>query len=236
MQIAGPVLRRVMGIPVPNDAVFAAGEELFHRLDHMHQLLADENTSSVRLVLNLEKMVIKEAQRSFTYFHLFGYPTDLVVCNRVLPEGAGAYFEAWQEAQRRYQPLVEESFAPVPVRSVPFFDREVVGLEMLRKLGRALFADEDPAQFFYRGRPYRVRRENGGYVLTLDLPFTSKEQVKLLRNGDELVLQVGAWRRNLVLPRALVEAPDLQDELVAIPQQVHLPTRDRLELQVGAVR
>ena len=207
MQIAGPVLRRVMGIPVPNDAVFAAGEELFHRLDHMHQLLADENTSSVRLVLNLEKMVIKEAQRSFTYFHLFGYPTDLVVCNRVLPEGSGAYFESWHDAQRRYQPLVEESLAPVPVRSVPFFDREVVGIEMLRRLGAALFRDDDPVRFYYRGRPYRVRRENGGYVLTLDLPFTSKEQVKLLRNGDELVLQVGAWRRNLVLPRALVEAP-----------------------------
>src|SRR5438034_677168 len=134
-------------------------------------------------------------------------PTGLVVSNRVLPKGAGAYFEAWHEAQRRYQPLVEESFAPVPVRSVPFFDREVVGLEMLRKLGQALFVNEDPARFFYRGRPYRVRRENGGYVLTLDLPFTSKEQVKVLRNGDELVLQVGSWRRNLVLPRALVEAP-----------------------------
>src|SRR5437588_3640891 len=169
MQIAGPVLRRVMGIPVPDDAVFAAGEELFHRLDHMQQLLADQQKSSVRLVLNLEKMVIKEAQRSFTYFHLFAYPTDLVVCNRVLPEGAGAYFEGWHDAQRRYQPLVEESVAPVRVRSVPFFDREVVGLEMLRKLGGALFADEDPARFYYRGRPYRVRREDGGYVLTLAL-------------------------------------------------------------------
>src|SRR5439155_1683527 len=84
-------------------------------------VLADEQKSSIRLVLNLEKMVIKEAQRSFTYFHLFGYPTDLVVCNRVLPEGAGAYFEGWHDAQRRYQPLVEESFAPVPVRAVPFF-------------------------------------------------------------------------------------------------------------------
>jgi len=206
MQIAGPVLRRVMGIPVPDDAVFAAGEELFHRLDHMAELLADEQKSSIRLVLNLEKMVIKEAQRSFTYFHLFGYPTDLVVCNRVLPEGAGAYFEGWHDAQRRYQPLVEESFAPVPVRAVPFFDREVIGLEMLRKVAAALFEEGDPASFFYRGRPYRVRRENGAYVLTLELPFTSKEQVSLLRNGDELVLQVGSWRRNLVLPRALVEA------------------------------
>ncbi len=206
MQIAGPVLRRMMGIPVPDDSVFAAGEELFHRLDHMQRLLADETKSSVRLVLNLEKMVIKEAQRSFTYFHLFGYPTDLVVCNRVLPDGSGAYFQAWHDAQQRYLPLVEESFAPVPVRNVPFFDQEVLGVEMLGRLGRALFGETDPADFFYRGRPYRVRRENGGYVLTLDLPFTSKEEVSLLRNGDELVLQVGSWRRNLVLPRVLVEA------------------------------
>jgi arsenite-transporting ATPase len=173
----------------------------------MQQLLADDAKSSVRLVLNLEKMVIKEAQRSFTYFHLFGYPTDLVVCNRVLPDGAGAYFDVWHESQRRYLPLVEESFAPVPVRTVPFFDREVVGIEMLRRVGQELFADTDPTAFFYKGRPYRVRREDGGFVLTLDLPFTSKEQVALHRNSDELVLQVGNWRRNLVLPRALVEAP-----------------------------
>src|SRR5207249_11580152 len=89
----------------------------------------------------------------------------------------------------------------------PYSVAEADGPEMLRRLAAALFAADDPARFFYRGRPYRVRRENGGYVLTLDLPFTSKEQVKLIRNGDELVLQVGAWRRNLVLPRALVEAP-----------------------------
>ena len=207
MRIAGPVLRRMMGVPIPDDSVFQAGEELFHRLEHMQQLLADGTKSSVRLVLNLEKMVIKEAQRSFTYFHLFGYPTDLVVCNRVLPATAGAYFDAWHESQTRYLPLVEESFAPVPVRTVPFFDREVVGIEMLRRVGAELFADGDPASFYYRGRPYRVRREDGGFVLTLDLPFTSKEDVKLHRNGDELVLQVGNWRRNLVLPRALVEAP-----------------------------
>src|SRR2546430_336507 len=191
MQIAGPVLRRVMGIPVPNDAVFAAGEELFHRLDHMHQLLADENTSSVRLVLNLEKMVIKEAQRSFTYFHLFGYPTDLVVCNRVLPEGSGAYFESWHDAQRRYQPLVEESFAPVPVRSVPFFDREVVGIEMLRRLGAALFRDDDPVRFYYRGRPYRVRRENGGFGGPPDPPASPQEEGERPRHRGEPGLRGG---------------------------------------------
>ncbi len=206
-QLAGPVVRRVIGMPVPDDSVFAAGEELFHKLERMHELLSDPARTSVRVVLNLEKMVIKEAQRSFTYFHLYGYATDLVICNRVLPADAGAYFEAWQEAQRRYWPTVEEAFSPVPVRGVPLFEREVVGLEMLRRLGAALFADRDPTEFFYRGRPYRVRRENGGWVLSLDLPFTTKAEVSLARHADELVLQVGSWRRNLILPRALVDAP-----------------------------
>ena len=207
MQVAGPMLRRVMGLPVPDDRVFAAGEELFLRLEQLQTLLSDPEKSSVRLVLNLEKMVIKEAQRSFTYFHLFGYPTDLVVCNRVLPDDAGPYFDAWREAQRRYLPLVLESFAPVPVRNVPFFDHEVVGLEALGEVADRLFGEVDPTTFFYRGRPYTVEREDSRFVLSLELPFTSKDQVHLSRNADELVLQVGAWRRNLILPRALLDLP-----------------------------
>ncbi len=206
MRVAGPIVRRVTGVPTPSDDVFKAGEELFHRLEHLHGILTNPEQSSIRLVLNLEKMVIKEAQRTFTYFHLFGYPTDLVVVNRVLPQGSGAFLEQWKELQARYLPLVEESFAPVPIRTVPLFEQEVVGLPMLGRLGAALFADADPTAFFYRGKPYQVERQNGEFVLSLQLPFTSKEQVKLSRNADELVVQVGSWRRNLILPRALIAA------------------------------
>jgi arsenite-transporting ATPase len=206
-QLAGPAVRRIIGMPMPDDSVFAAGEALFRRLEHIHELLSDADLSSVRIVLNLEKMVIKEAQRSFTYFHLYGYPTDLIVANRVLPPDPGPYFETWAAAQKKYWPLVEEVFAPVPVRSAPFFDREVTGFDMLRRLGTAVFGSEDPTTFFYRGRPYQVRRDNGSFVLSLELPFTTKEDVALTRHADELVLQVGTWRRNLILPRVLVDAP-----------------------------
>jgi arsenite/tail-anchored protein-transporting ATPase len=161
----------------------------------------------VRLVLNLERVSIQEAQRSFTYFHLYGYPTDLIIANRVLPPASGAYFDQWREAQARYLPEVEEQFAPVPVRTVPYFDHEMVGLERLGELGRALFADSDPSAFLYRGRPYSVQRENGGYTLSVELPFTARDEISLSRSGDELLLQVGAWRRNLVLPRLLLDVP-----------------------------
>jgi arsenite-transporting ATPase len=206
-RLGRPVLERMMGVPIPQEEVFAAAERLLARLDVVHRLLADPERSSVRLVLALEKLAIVEARRSFTYFHLFGYPSDLVVCNRVLPATVDGYFAGLRGAQQQYLPQVRDDFAPVPVRTVPFFDREVVGTDGLREIGRALFGDEDPASFFYRGRPYRIRAEGGVHILEVALPFTSREELGLSRDGDELVLQVGGWRRTLMLPRALVDAP-----------------------------
>ncbi len=208
-KLGGPVLRRIVGVPLPNDEVYESAELLLERLRYVHDLLADPDRSSVRLVLNLERVSIQEAQRSFTYFHMYGFPTDLIVANRVLPVASGAYFDAWREAQARYLPLVEQQFAPVPVRTVPFFDKEMVGVDRLAELGQALFGDSDPQVFLYRGRPYSISRDASGYTLALELPFATREDVSLSRSGDELVLQVGTWRRNLVLPRLLLDAPTL---------------------------
>jgi arsenite-transporting ATPase len=205
-RLTGPMIHRLIGIPMPSDEVFDAGEELFRKLEHMRMLLADAKKTSVRVVLTLEQVVIKEAQRSFTYFHLYDYPTDLVVVNRVLPDGVGDYFRGWYQKQREYAPLVERTFAPIPLLDAPFFDREVVGIEMLRELGKALYGDRDPTDFFYRGRPYSVTRDNGSFILSVELPFTSREQISLSRHADELLIDLGTWRRTLVLPRALIDA------------------------------
>jgi arsenite-transporting ATPase len=126
--------------------------------------------------------------------------------NRVLPDGVGDYFRGWYEKQREYAPLVERTFAPIPLLDAPFFDREVVGIEMLRELGQALYGERDPVDFFYRGRPYSVTRDNGSFILSVELPFTSREQISLSRHADELLIDLGSWRRTLVLPRALIDA------------------------------
>ncbi|MEA2673862.1 MAG: arsenite/tail-anchored protein-transporting ATPase [Chloroflexota bacterium] len=210
-RIGRPMLERMIGVPIPRDEVFAAAERLLNRLDKVHRLLADPERASVRIVLALEKLSIVEAQRSFTYFHLFGYPSDLVVCNRVLPsEMAGdGSFGGLRATQQRYLPEVESQYAPVPVRTVPQFDREMIGVDRLAEIGQALFGDEDPTSFFYRGRPYRVVAEGSDHVLEVALPFTSRDAVQLTRNGDELLLQVDGLRRTIVLPRALVDAPTI---------------------------
>jgi arsenite-transporting ATPase len=206
-RLGRPMLERVLGLPVPRDEVFAAAERLLGRLNDVHRLLSDPDRASVRMTLALDKLSVAEARRSFTYFHLFGYPSDLVICNRVLPPDAGPWFAQLRAAQQRYLPIVEQEFGPVPVRSIPQFDHEMVGIDQLREIGNALFGDGDPAAVHYRGEPYRIDRVDGLYVLAVALPFTTRGELHLSRRGDELMLQAGGVRRTLMLPRALVDAP-----------------------------
>jgi arsenite/tail-anchored protein-transporting ATPase len=232
-RISRPVLERMIGLPMPRDEVFAAAERLLKRLEEVHRLLADPDQSSVRIVLALEKLSIAEARRSFTYFHLFGYPSDLVVCNRVLPPDVDGYFAGLRKTQQEYLPEVERQFAPVPVRTVPYFDREMLGVDGLAELGQALFGKDDPTAFFYRGRPYRVRAEDGATFLEVALPFTTREEVGLSRDGDELVLQVGGWRRTIILPRALIDVPAKGAKMDDGVLRIEFQPRTRATVQGG---
>lgn len=203
--VTRPLVRRVLRMPVPEDEVLDSAEDMFNELIRIRALLGDWEKCSMRLVLNPEKMVIKEAQRAFTYFNLYGYLTDLIICNRVLPDKIDdRYFDSWKEAQGKYYQMIEECFAPLPILSVPLLEREVVGIPMLQVMAEALFADQDPSKFFFRGQAQQIEREDGYYVLTLSLPFLTKGDISLLRSGDELVVRAGRYKRNIILPQTLV--------------------------------
>jgi arsenite/tail-anchored protein-transporting ATPase len=206
--IARPVLRRFTDLPMPGDDVFDAVEDLFQRMKRIQAILTDPEITSVRLVINAEKMVIKEAQRAYTYLSLYGYPIDLVVCNRLIPDDAASgYFQDFREGQLKYLDVARESFAPAPVLGVPFFSHEVVGLPMLDQMADKLFGDGDPAAFFYRGKTFAVNRVGDEYVLETSVPLTERQDLSLLEAGEELVIRVGRYRRNLLLPRTLVGRP-----------------------------
>jgi arsenite-transporting ATPase len=220
MQLTRPLLRAVIDVPIPDDELFDTIAELIMRLDRMHDLLVDPHKSSVRLVLNLEKMVIKEAQRAFTYLNLYGYATDLVVSNRIIPAAVqDGYFSAWKDIQKKYGQMVEEAFAPLPILTVPLFDQEVVGLKMLRRMADSIYGGGDPTQVYYVGLAQRVEKNGTAYTLTIPLPFVSKEEVQLTRSSfDELIIHIGNYKRNLLLPRVLsglevVGAKHQEDEL-----------------------
>lgn len=203
-KLIGPLIKSITDIPIPDDQVFDSIKGLILQLDQMHALLTDQKKSSVRLVLNPEKMVIKEAQRTYTYLNLYGYSTDAVISNRIIPTTVGdGYFSAWKGSQARYGQLVEEAFAPLPIFKVPLMDQEVVGVEMLRKMAQVIYGDQDPAQLFYTEQPQVIEKIDEGYLLKLHLPFISKDAINMTRNSDELAISIGNFRRNIILPRIL---------------------------------
>jgi arsenite-transporting ATPase len=199
-----PVAQRMTDIPIPKDDVFAALKQLYDQMEGMGPLLQDPRQSSIRIVLNPERMVINESQRLYTYLNLFGFPVDAVIANRVLPEEArSSYFDQWFEIQAGHLQTARSAFDPLPFFEAPLFDREMVGTAMLEEFGLRVFGDTDPAAVLHKEKPIEVKKEHGSYVLSIRLPFAEKERIQVFTRGDELVVQVDNQRRHLVLPRAL---------------------------------
>lgn len=201
---ARPLARTVLDLPLPGKDVLAEVQRLVRNLIEMSEILRDHSRASIRLVMNPERMVIKEAQRTFTYLNLYGYLTDAVVVNRVFPEAVeDGYFAAWRDLQRRHVDLVEQAFAPVPVFKAPFFEQEVIGPAMLERLGDEVFAGRAPQSLFYRDLSQELVTRNGSAQLTLKIPFVEKAEIELKKIGLELVVRVGGHKRNIVLPSSL---------------------------------
>jgi arsenite-transporting ATPase len=199
-----PIVSRVTTLPIAGERVFDAVERLHRNLEAVKRILTDETTSSVRLVVNPEKMVIAEARRTYTYLGLFGYRVDAVVVNRVLPpDVTDPYFGKWKDIQAEHLATVHESFEPVPILEARLFDREMVGIPLLEEMGDEVYGERDAADVLYRDDPIRVQRRGTDYVLVMRLPFASRDEMDIHRRGEELFVRVGSYKRNLILPQTL---------------------------------
>lgn len=208
---AAKILRpigRVLGRNVdalPDDAAMDQVRSLFDTLDKVRALLADPTMSSIRLVVNPEKMVIKETQRTYTYLNLYGYATDAILCNRIIPENVtDPYFAMWKANQAENLAFIDEAFGGLPVMKAPLFGGEVSGDQRLYTLADALYGDKNPADRMFDGQTHRIEKnDSNGYTVIVPLPFATKDDMDLYRSRDELTLRVGPYRRNIVLPYAL---------------------------------
>lgn len=184
-------------------------ESLFSMLENVRALLTNPEYTSMRLVVNPERMVIKETQRTYTYLNLYGYATDAVLVNRIFPdEITDPFFIKWKERQKANIELVREGFGGLPVYTAPLFREEMGGLEGLRKLADALYGDSNPAERMGDGKTHRIEKvedgENGTkYMMIVPLGFAEKGDVDMYRARDEITLRVGPYRRNIILPNVL---------------------------------
>jgi arsenite/tail-anchored protein-transporting ATPase len=200
-----PIFKPIAGFSLPNKEVMDAPYEFYEQIEALQQILMDNTKSSVRLVTNPEKMVLKESLRAHAYLSLYNVSTDLVIANRIIPaEVTDPFFKKWKENQEIYRKEIHEDFMPLPVKEVPLYAEELCGLAALERLKETLYGDEDPSQVYYKETTMRVVQETSSqYSLELYLPGIAKDQIQLNKTGDELNVRIGNHRRNMVLPQAL---------------------------------
>jgi arsenite-transporting ATPase len=201
---ARPFARTFLDVSLPSEAVFDDVQRLVHNLVAMNGILRDRSATSLRLVMNPDRMVIREAMRTFTYLNLYGYLTDAVVVNRLFPEDvAEGYFAAWREVQQEHMELVRSAFSPVPILSAPFFEQEVIGPEMLDRLGDVLFSELDAGDVLHEELSQELVADNGSATLRLPIPFAEKGDIDLKKIGLEVIVRVGGQKRTIILPPAM---------------------------------
>lgn len=199
-----PIFKPIAGFSLPDREVMQAPYEFYEQIEALEKVLTDNTQTSVRLVTNPEKMVIKESLRAHAYLSLYNVATDMVVANRIIPDQVtDPFFQRWKENQQQYRQEIHDNFHPLPVKEVPLYSEEMCGLAALDRLKETLYADEDPAQVYYKETTLRVVQEQSQYSLEVYLPGIAKDKVELSKSGDELNIRIGNHRRNLVLPQAL---------------------------------
>jgi len=221
IKVIGPVVGPIFGIPMPSNQVMDEIDNMYYQLDEMKRIFSDRDITSIRIVVNPEKMVIKEAQRSFTYLNIYDFNVDAIVVNKVIPDSVtDDYFKVWKDIQKKYKTDIIESFTPIPIYYAPLFETEVVGIDMLNRMAEEVFKKENPIEIKYKGRTQSIDKDGENYILSVEMPFMEKKDLSVNQKGDELIIKAGNIKRNIILPRTLlsfhVKKAKFEDEKLKI--------------------
>lgn len=188
---------------LPDDNVFNSIEKLLKQIAEVKDTVNNPDITSVRIVLNPEKMVLKESQRAFSYFNLYGYNVDAIICNKILPKISDPVFSSWNTLQSTYLEEIDSSFSPIPILKNRMLETEAVGLDLLKMIGDEIYGDKDPSEIMFREQLQKIRKEGDAYILAIYLPLVEKEKFNLKKKNDDFVIEIGNFRKNLILPRTL---------------------------------
>jgi arsenite-transporting ATPase len=233
LKVARPIAKRMTDIPLPEDKYFAALQDLFIHLEGIDQILFDRDVTSMRLVTNAERMVVRETQRAFMYFCLYGLVVDAIIVNRLFPASLqDAYFSDWLVTQQKSLDQIRSIFDPVPIHTVNILKDEVVGSEKLDLMGTLVYGDTDPSAVLYVDSLYDIVEKDEDYVLSIRLPFITKEYVDLFKEDGDLVIRIGSFKRHVFLPRALVHSKPKKASLDHNTLSIIFPKNPRKEVAI----
>jgi arsenite-transporting ATPase len=203
--IAKPIIDATLKIPIPDAKTFDEIEELYKKIDELHQLLLDREKVSIRIVTTPEKIVVKESKRSFSYLHLFDFNVDAIIINKIFSKEVGkGYFEKWLQIQEDSINEINDSFKPVPIFKAPLMNSEIRKYESLIKMGESIYGEAAPEGIFFKDKIIEVEKVGENYNLIINMPFVDKKELNIYQKGDELSISIKNEKRSFTLPKKLV--------------------------------
>ena len=184
------VFQPLAKIPAPSKDVIQSEMELLDRLEYLAGIIRDNDQTSVRLVANPDTFSIENAKRALMSASLYGINVDMAVINKIMAGSTDEYYAKWASFQKSKVEDAKANFYPLPVKEVQLYGTELRGVDMLRKHGEVLFGSDDPGRVFYRGKPYSFVREGTSINMTVQVPFTEKDDFSIERYGDQLTISV----------------------------------------------
>ena len=213
-KLVRPMWNTVSNITIPDDEVFKSVENLYEYLKRIRSILTDPKVSTIRLVMNPDKMSLSETKRAFTYLLLYGYPVDSVFVNKIYDDSTGAFFKGWRSNQGEIIKDVNDSFSDVKIFKVPMLKEEPIGIERLEEMSSLIYSDSNPLDTFSREKSIQFVKEHGKYFVRLKLPFADKKNLEVFNKGGELIIQIGNWKRVFYLPTVYSDKNPIKAEFI----------------------
>lgn len=203
-KIAKPIVEKTIKIPMPSDSTFDEIEGLYSTVEKLHDIMLDKNNVSLRIVTTPEKIVVKEAKRSFSYLHLFDYNVDGIFINKIMPEESTiGYFEKWASIQKESIEEVKNSFSSLPIFQIDLMDNELKDYETLLSVGNKIYNEINADDIFFEKKIFDINKVDDYYELSVYMPFVDKEELILSQNGDEISISIKNEKRVISLPKKL---------------------------------
>ncbi|MFN4132506.1 MAG: ArsA family ATPase [Caldimicrobium sp.] len=211
MKFIRPAAKMVTDMPLPEEETYDALEELFKEVYTLYYILQDSNITSIRLVTNPEKMVLKETEKAYTYLHLFGFHVDSIFINRVASQEKDIY-----SIQEKYLEQIKEAFEPTQFFLIPHLEEEIIGIDKLLQLGKKIYNHLNPAEIFYRDKPFEISEEKGKFILRIFAKNLPKDTPEIYHKGEDLIIKIRNFKRHFFLPKSLanknIEKAKVKDE------------------------
>jgi arsenite/tail-anchored protein-transporting ATPase len=221
MRLLHPVSQKLFKFELPDGKALNDIELLYSQLVLLQELLKNREVSSIRLVAMPEKMVVEETKRNYMYLNLFNFNVDAVFINRILPSDIKLeFFDEWLRLQAEYIKELEQLFGAIPIYRIKWYDIEIAGMKALDRIVEDVLGENRVMEVLTKERNEEYDKTEGGYRLSVFLPYAEKENIQLHETGNDIVVRIGNFKRSIPLPHALrkyrVEGARIVDQCLRI--------------------